>query len=147
MPKKALRAGTILTSELEEIILTRLAEGEALNAICKSDDIPVSESAVRKRAVEDEDFGTRYARARSVGYDCRAERAVTEAQDMAVKDAQAARVIFDAERWYLGKMKPKVYGDKIDVTTAGEKVTMDETAVAVRAAALLKMGLDRAGSD
>lgn len=136
----------VLTPELEDIILDRLSEGEALNAICADPEIPVAESTVRKRAVENEDFGARYVRARSVGYDCRAERAVEKAQK--AEDPQKARLAFDAERWYLGKMKPQTYGDKIDVTSGNEPLQMDDTAIAARAAALLKMGLDRAdGSD
>lgn len=106
----------ILTPEIEEIILARLAEGDALNAICADESIPVAESTVRKRAIEDEDFGARYARARSIGYDCRAERAVENAR--AADDAQVGRLAFDAERWYLGKMKPKVYGDAMQLRHA-----------------------------
>jgi hypothetical protein len=34
-----------------------------------------------------------------------------------------SRLRIDARKWMLGKMNPKKYGDKIDVTTDGEKVT------------------------
>lgn len=95
------------TRQIEDTILERLAEGESLNAICA--DLPISESAVRKWAIEDEGFGAKYARARDVGFDCRAERAVEDAKQ--ASDPQKARLAFDAERWYLGKMKPKAYGD------------------------------------
>lgn len=101
------------TPEVEEAILERLLDGEALNAICNDPAISVSESYVRKVARDDEEFGTKYARARDIGYDCRGERAVEAAKaESARENPQAARLAFDAERWYLGKMKPKVYGDK-----------------------------------
>jgi hypothetical protein len=134
----------ILTPEMEEIILEKLAEGSALNAICGTDEIPVAESTVRKRAVEDQEFGARYARARSVGYDCRAERAVENAKEEAKHDANAARLAFDAERWYLGKMKPQTYGDKIDLTSGGEKIAPPTSSLAIQVAALLHSVQERA---
>jgi len=116
-------SGLKLTPTVEEIILRRLADGEALNAICDDPKIPVAESTVRQRALEHEEFGAKYARARSVGWDCRGERTVenTKTKD-AAKNPQAARLIFDAERWYLGKMKPMTYGEKLDLTSGGEKL-------------------------
>lgn len=35
---------------------------------------------------------------------------------------QRDRLRVDARRWMLGKMQPKKYGDKVDVTSDGEKV-------------------------
>jgi hypothetical protein len=124
----------LITPAIEEIILDRLAEGDALRVICEREDIPVTEAAVRKRAIEDEDFGARYARAREIGYDCRGERAVEDAK--AAKDAGLARLAFDAERWYLSKMKPKTYGEKVDVTSGGEKIDADPVSRVTRLAAI-----------
>lgn len=122
-----------LTSKIEDIILDRLAEGEALNAICSDPEICVAESTVRKKAVEDEDFGARYTRARSVGYDCRGERAVEKTRgEEAWKNPQAARLEFDAERWYLGKMKPLTYGDKLDLTSDGKAIGLPAELEAAR---------------
>lgn len=101
------------TDVLEQVLLDRLLAGEALNAICKDDEIPVSESYVRKRARDDDEFGAKYARAREIGWQCRAEQAVADTKsDDAKTNPQAARLAFDAERWYLGKMLPNVFGDK-----------------------------------
>lgn len=101
------------TPKLQKVVLDRLLSGEALNAICSDKKIDVSESYVRKVARDDAKFGAKYARARDIGYDCRAERAVEDAKaSTAGENPQAARLAFDAERWYLGKMKPKLYGDK-----------------------------------
>lgn len=36
---------------------------------------------------------------------------------------QRSRLRFDARRWMLSKMIPKKYGDKIDLTTDGEKLS------------------------
>ena len=35
---------------------------------------------------------------------------------------QRSRVKIDARKWMLGKMNPKKYGDKLDVTSDGEKI-------------------------
>lgn len=35
---------------------------------------------------------------------------------------QLQRLKIDAKKWELSKLKPKVYGDKLDVTTDGEKI-------------------------
>ncbi len=123
---------TTFTPEIQELVLELLLSGESLSAICRLDAVPISEGTVRRWAQDDEDFSTRYAHARSIGYDIRAEAAVEETKTLAAKmNPQAARLAFDAERWYLGKMKPKVYGDKIDVTSAGEKLEAPQTTVLV----------------
>lgn len=36
---------------------------------------------------------------------------------------QRSRLRIDARKWVLAKMQPKKYGDKIDVTSDGEKIT------------------------
>lgn len=46
-------------------------------------------------------------------------------------DVQRARVIFDHERWYLGKMAPKVFGEKLDVAVTGD-VSFGERLAAAR---------------
>jgi hypothetical protein len=99
------------TPKVRALILERLADGEALRAICDSlgPDGP-KESTVRFWVVDDNDgFAAQYARARDVGYDCRAEQVVDFANRSI--DAPLGRLAFDAERWYLGKMKTQ-YSDK-----------------------------------
>ena len=36
---------------------------------------------------------------------------------------QRDRLRVDARKWMLGKMQPKKYGDKLDVTSDGEKIS------------------------
>jgi hypothetical protein len=35
---------------------------------------------------------------------------------------QRSRIKIDARKWMLGKMQPKKYGDKIDVTSSGNEL-------------------------
>lgn len=99
------------TPEVAQRIIEQLSEGKSLRAICKAEDLP-AESTVRGWVVEDrEGFSAQYTRARDIGLDCRAdeigERIETEG------DVARARLLFDHERWYLSKLAPKKYGDKL----------------------------------
>ena len=99
------------TQEIADKICEKLAEGQSLRAICRSDDMP-PESTVRLWVVDDrEGFAAQYTRARDIGLDCRADAAVEDAK--AATDGSLGRLSFDADRWYLSKMAPKRYGDKL----------------------------------
>lgn len=136
----------IYSDEVAEAIAERLATGESLASICEDKAMPSLRTAIRW-SKEHETFGTVYAHAREAQAEEMDRKILDAASEATAENAAAARVKIDAYKWRAARLNPQRYGDKIDVTTGGEKVTMDETAVAVRAAALLKMGLDRAGSD
>ena len=36
---------------------------------------------------------------------------------------QRSRLRVDTRKWYLSKLNPKKYGDKVDVTTKGKEIT------------------------
>lgn len=102
---------TDFTAAIGDAICQRLSEGESLRSICRDERMP-AESTVRKWAIEDrEGFSAQYTRARDIGLDCRAER-IGERIEMEA-DTQRARLLFDHERWYLSKLAPKRYGDKV----------------------------------
>lgn len=124
------------TPELETTILNRLAEGESLRGICKSEGMP-TEGAVRKWVREDPDgFGTHYARARELGYEALADeildiaddnnsdtRKTEDGHEMPDHEWMArARLRVDTRKWLLSKMLPKVFGDKLDVTSDGKEL-------------------------
>lgn len=90
-----------MTEQGRETILQRLAEGESLSAICKTDGMP-DRSTVQRWQNDDSDFDAAVTRAREYGFEQRAADAVKDAK--AATDAGLARLAFDAERWYLGKL-------------------------------------------
>lgn len=45
---------------------------------------------------------------------------------------QRARLRMDARKWMLGKMHPKKYGDKIDVTSDGQKIQSIPSSINIR---------------
>lgn len=91
-------------------ICERLAEGESLRSICRDGAMP-SASTVRLWVLKHGEFSEQYARARDLGLDAMADE-VLDIADNPGNDVQAARLRFDARRWYLSKLAPKRYGDK-----------------------------------
>jgi len=117
----------VYSEELAEVICDRLATGESLYAICKTPGMP-GEKTVRGWAETRPNFATKYTRAREFGYDSIAE------QVMAISDqeftgpdgfvdngkVQAARLQTDSRRWFLSKLMPKRYGDKVTQEITGD---------------------------
>lgn len=102
---------SLYTQEVAQTICDQLAQGVSLRKICKPDEMP-HEATVRRWVVEDyEGFATQYTRARDIGLDCVADEVFEIADDGT--DHQRDRLRFDARRWYLSKLAPKRYGDKI----------------------------------
>lgn len=100
------------TPEIAAAICERLAAGQSLRAICRDDDMP-AEATVRKWAVEDVNgFSAQYTRSRDIGLDAIADD-VFEIADNERGDPTRDRLRFDARRWYLSKLAPKKYGDKV----------------------------------
>lgn len=99
--------------DIRESILSRLSAGESLNAICQTEGFP-AESTVRLWDIEDqpEGFSARYARARALGIDALAERAMSVAADKQ-RDPNCRRVELDAIKWFSSKMRPEKYGDRL----------------------------------
>lgn len=90
-------------------MLDRMGKGETLTSIGADPRMPSIASMMRWEDKQDE-LGARITQARARGYTLRAEAAVMRAQT--AKDAALGRLDFDAERWFLGKMHPKKFGDK-----------------------------------
>jgi hypothetical protein len=94
---------------MREEILSLLAEGQSLSAVCRIDGMPAW-STVHRWMDEDEDFAGQITRAREIGYHFRADKAVADAKK--AEDAAKGRLAFDAERWYLGKLSNAFSEDK-----------------------------------
>jgi hypothetical protein len=93
---------------MRDEILALLAEGESLSTICKMDKMP-SWGTVHNWMNAEPEFAGQVTRAREIGYQARAEKAVIDAK--AASDAALGRLALDAERWYLGKLS-NAFSDK-----------------------------------
>jgi hypothetical protein len=101
-----------------EVILERLAQGDGLATICREPGMP-PESSFRYWVVDDVNgLAARYARARDVGTDARAEaipEKAREARGMDAAGVQAVRLEIDSIKWVAAKLAPKRYGDHLHV--------------------------------
>ena len=129
--------------ETAHAICVRLARGETLKGICRDEGFP-PESTVRGWAQEDVDgFAARYAFARQLGLDAMADELLEIADDGSgdiTYDAQGNRIVngehinrsrlrVDTRKWYLSKLAPKRYGEKVDLNVGGQDGSPVVTAV------------------
>ena len=111
-----------------EEIFERMSEGEALRNILMDDDMPSTQTFYRW-IDEDENKSKQYARASRKRADAIFEGVLDIADnntadrcsDNAVA-VQRDRLRVDARKWIASKLNPKKYGDKVDLTTDGEKI-------------------------
>lgn len=136
-PKKIGRPSSY-NEPLAKEICTLIASGMSLRAICRKKGMPnahtVLDWAIDNRYKE---FHQQYARARAI----QAELIVEEVFDIAddgtndymtiekgdntynVEDKEVtnrSKLRVDTRKWYVSKVLPKKYGDKLDVTTDGK---------------------------
>lgn len=109
--------------ELADLICGLLAEGKSLTFICKADQMPALRTVFQWLRIHDQ-FAHNYARAKVESADALFEDILDTANDVYTGklDPNAGRVVIDAKKWAASKLKPKVYGDRIDVTSGGEKL-------------------------
>lgn len=125
------------TPEIEAELLELLASGKTLLQVCESDEKFPNESYVRRKALEDQEFGLKYTRAREIGYLRMADELLEITDDgrndwMTIKRGkeeievvnkeavERSRLRFMARQWLLSKALPKIYGDKLDVSAKHE---------------------------
>lgn len=117
---------TLYSEELAKRICTLLAEGKSLRTICLADDMP-DKSTVFDWLRKYPGFADHYAHAKEASADALMEEIVDiadSAEEAIVGDdksdgarVQAIKLRVDARKWAASKLKPKKYGDKMDVTS------------------------------
>ena len=105
-----------MDAAIVETVLDQIAAGASLTAICGTGDIP-SRRLVRKW-LDDEEIRPRYLRAREWQADAHADKIMDWAAACAEgrMDPNAARVAIAASQWTAAKLRPAVYGDRLEVT-------------------------------
>lgn len=114
---------SIYTQELADKICDLLSDGISLRKVCFREDMP-DKSTVFSWLRTHKEFADQYARAKQEGTDAWAEELHDISDDVeSDKDAiNKARLQIDTRKWLMAKMKPKKYGDKLDLTSDGEKL-------------------------
>jgi len=125
--KKSIGRPTDYSEELADCICEMLMDGISLRDICKRDDMP-NRATVFRWLRKYEDFSDQYARARIEMADAIFDEVLAIAddcsQDRDVKGqfnhehVQRSKLRIDARKWMAGKLRPKVYGEKLDHTSS-----------------------------
>jgi hypothetical protein len=125
---------TIYTQELADKICERLAKGETLKSICRNAGMP-DDRTVRIWALNNyQGFYPRYAISRQLGLDAMADQLLEIADDGSgdyISDGHGnkipnnehinrSRLRVDTRKWYLAKLAPKRYGEKVDLNVGGQ---------------------------
>ncbi len=118
------------SQELGDRICNELSEGISLRTVCLAEDMP-SKTTVFRWLRENKEFRNQYATAKDESADALFEETIDIA-DGSVDEAKQAdpkasgavvnaiRLKVDTRKWMMSKMKPKKYGDKLDMTTNGK---------------------------
>jgi len=130
---------SIYTQELADKVCEAISLGSSLRSACLSKDLP-SISTVFKWLREDEGFTKQYEKACEERTEYQREELLDIADDgtndweeqertdgstfvkLNNESIQRSRLRVDTRKWLMSKMKPKKYGDKMDVTSGGEKI-------------------------
>ena len=105
------------TEEMGEKFCERLAAGESLRSICSDPEMP-SAPTIYTWLDRFPPFAERYARARSAQTEAMLEE-MLEIADSTKIDPQDKRVRIDTRKWAMSKLRPKKYGDKLDLEHSG----------------------------
>lgn len=115
-------------------ICEKIASGRSLKSILDNDENLPSRDTVYKWMFSDEAFSDNYVRAREAQADFHADEVIDIADNEA--DPNKARVRIDARKWVAGKMRPKVYGDRLQLD-GDMNVRLTDQQVETRLAQLL----------
>lgn len=107
------------TEAMAAILIERIREGESLQKICGDPDMP-NRGTVYEWLEGRQDFADRYARAREQQAHALADLAINMAHKVDRENSSADKVRLDAIRWVTGKLNPKAYGEKLDLTAKGD---------------------------
>lgn len=130
---------TKYTEELASKILLRISQGESVKTICYDEDMP-NASTVHLWVLDDrEGFSKKYARARDIQAEVMFDDILEIADDGTndlmsitkgnetynVEDKEVtnrSKLRVDSRKWYLSKVLPKKFGDKVDLTSDGKAI-------------------------
>jgi hypothetical protein len=164
IPAKEKKVGrpTLYTKELGDIICSRIAEGESLREIIKTQGMP-DRTVVYDWLLRDPEFANHYTRAREDQADTLADEIIAIADEqpeiIAVIDKKTGALIehkldhaflqwqknrMDARKWTAMKLKPKKYGDRLVHAGDSENpLEIQNDAMTILAAAVKNLELKR----
>lgn len=127
------------SQELADKFCELIANGASLRTACTEKDMP-SPATIFKWMREHESFLKQYEKATMERTEAMAEELLdivddgsndymvrtgkdgSESWQINGENIQRSRLRADTRKWLMSKMKPKKYGDKLDVTSGGDKI-------------------------
>jgi len=136
------------TVEVEQAILSRMSRGEPLAQICREEGMPTP-TTWREWCRSDQALDIAHGHAREDGFDAIAAnvRLIAREGGDSSGDVQRDKLMIETDLKLLAKWDPKRYGDKIDVTSGGDKLPTTTINVAgLSEATLREIAAQEAGS-
>lgn len=124
--------------DIQDRICSGLIVGRSLKSILETEDGMPDLKSIYNWLQDDATFFQNYTHAREAQADYYADEIATIADTET--DPNKARVRIDARKWAAGKLKPKVYGDKLDITGSLDIKLPDEQVESRLAHLLRKAG-------
>jgi len=126
---------TPFNQETFDEICEQIADGKSLREICQAENMP-NKSSVFRWLAKYPVLCDQYARAREAQADAIVDEILSIADDASTdfmerqtdagaswavngEHIQRSRVRIDARKWLAGKLRPKVYGEKLDLNHTG----------------------------
>ncbi|MGO9460667.1 MAG: helix-turn-helix domain-containing protein [Rhodomicrobium sp.] len=105
-------------------ILAQLSEGTTMRAICKAEGMPSPRTVSRWVDADINGFAARYDRARRMQGDAIFDEVIdiTNEEFVDLVEVQAAKLKVDARKWFLAKLNPKRYGDRVEILNRTEEM-------------------------
>ncbi len=131
LPKKRRGAPGKKTAAICKAICDGIASGKSARAMCI--EVGITQKTFWSWLNSDEELVKQYARAKELGYDIMAEEIIDIADDSGSdtktradgseyidnEAVQRSRLRVDARKWYLSKLAPKKYGEKVTAELQG----------------------------
>lgn len=126
---------TLWSQELSDRICKEISLGKSLRTVCGTDENPKEDMpdivTILRWLREKEEFRTQYERAKEESADLLTEEMLDISDNDVVQGddksdsarVQQSRLRVDTRKWIASKLKPKRYGDKLDLTSNNEKLT------------------------
>lgn len=123
VPVKLGRPRTVDRLAIVRKVCRAISKGDSVKDACR--EAGIRAARLHEWTREDSVLASVYARAREQQAHSLAERAITVSREAFGRDTagvQAARLEVDTLKWYVSKIAPRLYGDRLIVEDEGEKV-------------------------
>lgn len=123
LPTKVGRPRTVDRLAIVQKVCRAISKGDSVKDACR--EVGIRPARLHEWTREDSVLASVYARAREQQAHSLAERAIAVSREAYGRDTagvQAARLEVDTLKWYVSKIAPKLYGERLTIEDEGEKV-------------------------